>query len=616
MINRLAGDFLRLQNRSGRRIFEYNCRTTDSITAPNSRLSRIGGDPISSTQRPVNPARAATRPWYKSRWALGTALVLVLLLAAAEIVVRVTIDAEFITSRVNRRLQAAGNQGQVTIDHVSASFLLLRMKADRLVFAGADGDRQPVGLVVDSVHVRAINPIRSWWRHGLAASTVTLWGPSLAVRDLPVRRYRAETPGTRATFASTTEPDTGATGVINRSLARALPFVACREIGIVDGTITIGHARGSDTTSFSATGIEATFSDVLVDTTAEESRTRLFFSESFSFSAVGPERPVGDSLYELRIGGIHGSSSSNTITLDSASLTLSVSEDEFAARKEHRAYSFRTAVRGLTIHRPDFARLLRQEIVAGQIEVDSVFFYLFSDKRLPPDAAAPPPLLPHEAFQRIPWYVAIDSLTVRTGEVIYAERATDGSWPGTVRFTDTRASITNITNDPARMTSTTPAVAYLSGRIEGSAGISVTMHLPLLGSQFNCSYRGLVKQLDPRLLNGMFVNLEGIQVNSGMVDSILFDVTVEQGRARGELIAVYRDLHIGVVSKVDSGQGLFKKLKTALFNFGVLKEHNRPERRKTYEIGRIDYTRKEDDPFFKFLWVSLRGGLFDVTGLK
>jgi hypothetical protein len=45
-----------------------------------------------------------------------------------------------------------------------------------------------------------------------------------------------------------------------------------------------------------------------------------------------------------------------------------------------------------------------------------------------------------------------------------------------------------------------------------------------------------------------------------------------------------------------------------------IRRTNMPDKAGSMKIGRVKYTRKQDDTFFQLLWFSLRNGVGDVVG--
>jgi hypothetical protein len=557
-----------------------------------------------------------SRPWYKSRklwWVLFTFLLLIFI---TEIIVRTVVSSEFIQERINKKLTASNSGYRVEIGEVSASLLLCRVTASAVTISDTIQSEQHRLLAIDTISVTGLNPLTSWLKKGISTHKIRIKGPVLTINDVPILRYQAAAPIAAMYYAQYTdskpEIDTFL-NQINLKVARKMPYLNCHELIIDSGSLTLGHIRKKDTLFVTATEINIKVSDILFDTSNTESMSKLLFARSFTFDINGPHQIVGDSLYEYRIGHVTGSSDSGTIKLDSASIALIVSEEEFAARSEYWAYQFKAAVRGLVLHDVDFTRLLYQQIVMRHLEIDSSYFYMFSDKRQPKNPKQTEPLMANEAFQKIPWYVQVDSISIHGGKATYAERSDDGTRPGTITFTHTNAMVRNVTNDPARMTDSTPAVFLLEGRIEDSTTLSASMHIPLLSRNFNMSYRGITGKVDARIFNAMFMDLEGYRITSGIVDSVKFDITIKNGHATGTMIAPYRDLDAELISKEDHRQGLVNKIKSFVFDFAKLRNNNTPG--ESYKVGQVDFVAEQYDPFMKVIWASLRSGIFSLIGV-
>lgn len=551
------------------------------------------------------------------RHVLVAVATLLVLLLCAEIAVRTVIDAELVSKKLNGRLSSfEGGKFTVSFDDVSASLLPPRIAAVGLHVTDHSLPGEPVVLSIENVAINRINPFVSAWRKGLSAHEIIVSQFSADVIDWQIRRYNAIAYDSIWGITQMAPMAERFRTRVNRSIASALPFIDCNTIQLDNGQFRISRFKETDTMSFSARLINAELNGVIIDSTDAESQARLLYSRDFRFRVGIPNLIFGDSLYELRLGELSGSAESQTIRLDSASVALTMAGEQYSGHGRERRYFYRTGVKGVSIQGLEFDRLFYQEIVAKHIGIDSGYLSLYSDKRMPKNPQRSHPLMPHRAFQLIPWYVRIDSISLGDGEIDYSERADDGARAGKVRFVHSRGVVRNITNDPRLMTVETPAVAELAAEIEGQSPITATIQLPLLSQKFDLAFNGEVRDFRGTILNPMFENLEGIKINSGSASRISFDVRISDGRCTGRLVAPYTDLAAEMINKDDKSQSMLDKLKSIFFDWTTLRDNNLPGDPDDYEVGAIDYVAQPGDPFFKVVWASLRSGIFDVIGIN
>ena len=190
--------------------------------------------------------------------------------------------------------------------------------------------------------------------------------------------------------------------------------------------------------------------------------------------------------------------------------------------------------------------------------------------------------------------------------------ATDGARPGSITFEDIHGSIVNVTNDPERMSDSSPAVVDIEARFGGSGDVSLEMRLPLLASPATMSYRGSVTNLDASALNSILPNLLGLRFTRGRVDSIAFNIDVARGRATGVVQGIYRDLSVQIIDKATHERSLGDRLKSFAANHLLLRTTNVPRDGKAPTVGRVDHRFDRNAAFFSIFWGGLRSGLLSL----
>jgi hypothetical protein len=120
--------------------------------------------------------------------------------------------------------------------------------------------------------------------------------------------------------------------------------------------------------------------------------------------------------------------------------------------------------------------------------------------------------------------------------------------------------------------------------------------------------------MEARAFNETFVDLVGIRLTGGTIDSIWFDINVDAGRASGGFEMRYRDLELEVLDKVTREQALGDRLKTFLVDH-IVEPQNQPEGENPAIVAIIQHERKSGDPLFKFMWDVLKSGIFTTLGI-
>jgi len=258
------------------------------------------------------------------------------------------------------------------------------------------------------------------------------------------------------------------------------------------------------------------------------------------------------------------------------------------------------------------ALLNTRAVVIGRARIADWSLHILSDKHKPPNPSSGPPTYPHEAFQRLPISLSVAQIALENGAVRYSERHREGVEPGHIWWDRLQGTLTNLSNDPARMTFETPAVLSIGARMFDQAFLNLQWRLPLLEPGPTMSYSGQLSPMRAPLLSSILVPLEGMRITDSVIDQACFDVDIRDGHATGVFNALYHDLGMRFEDRNTGG----RSLKNRLFSLAarVLMPHNNRDKvGKPAREGKIDWTPEPDDPFFKIFWVAVRTGVLDLV---
>jgi hypothetical protein len=98
-----------------------------------------------------------------------------------------------------------------------------------------------------------------------------------------------------------------------------------------------------------------------------------------------------------------------------------------------------------------------------------------------------------------------------------------------------------------------------------------------------------------------------------VLDSTWFNVDVNHDLAKGMLQLRYHDLEIETLDKVTKGRSMGNKLGTFFANHFKLKSENPPDEGPPVATS-LWLQRPEQSSFFKFVWQTLKQGVFKTLG--
>jgi len=570
---------------------------------------------------PPDSGKRPDRRW----WIVGLGVALILLLAAYA-ARRHFLSAAYLERQIVTAVRASTDSlYRVELGTVDVSLLQRTLQVTDVVIApdtsvfgpgGEAGARPSVGYTVTAASVRMAG-INLW---------ALLWQGAVKVRALQIRRphvhlaLAAEAVAAADSAAAPGEdeslPAADETRSLHRDLARALPFVEIGQVRIDSAEVSWSSATSPTRTHEAVDGIFATLDYVIIDSAAVQDTSRVLFSEDVQIRIEGFRRAFSDSLYLLNVGSIRGSSKDACLTLDSLRWEPTVSDEAFMRRHTYQTDRYRAGFHTLTLQGIDYWGLLEKgRIFMASAVVAAPLVDVYHDRTLPLPPDLPPATLPHTSFQAVDQPLRLDTLRVQGGAIRYHERAEDGARPGTIRFEDVWGTVYNVTNTPDRMTPATPVVIDGRALLLGTGRLEAHIEYELLSPGLTMRYRGTLGGMEAEAFNEVFVDLEGVRITQGHVDSVWFDLTVNQDGASGPFQMLYRDLKIDLLDKVTHRRNLGKRLATIVANNLVLNADNLPQDDTPAKVAVVHAERSPDMPLFKFLWVTIREGLFSTLGL-
>jgi hypothetical protein len=321
-----------------------------------------------------------------------------------------------------------------------------------------------------------------------------------------------------------------------------------------------------------------------------------------------------DSLYRVRIGSSRFSLLTRSFELadfelfpDTAAITRRTKAGGKPPHTRYLVTAARFRLGGLGLW-----RLFRRELWAGSAAIDSMRMEILVDRTLPRGPASPA-RLPHQVLQESR-PLRIDQLRIANSQIHFMERATDGARFATLPFTELNAVITNVTTDPFRMSSAHPCEIDVRARFAGAAPLLARFDYDLSAEQLNLAYHVSFGRMNATALNQFLVDLEGVRIREGQLDSAVLKADIRDDVARGELLLLYHDLEVETLDKVTRDRDLSAKVQTFIFNHFKLKTKNPPDDKPTVTAA-IWRRRQPETPIFKFIWFTLRDGVFQTLGI-
>lgn len=564
-----------------------------------------------SEQSSPESARPCWQPFL--RWVAVGGLVLGVGLLATGVALWTFVDADYLERQLNGALdRATAGQYQGEIGRVEWGFWTRSLRLH-------DVTMSPTG---PSVGRTCTAKTLSRPRGRVSVSTVLLEGIHLGSllwdRHLMLNAARLRRPRVRVQTSGRAEEvlshvSSSALGETDPPSFGPLQGLTVHQFGVDGGQLVV--ERGEGLPQDSLWDVSLRLDGVSSEVLSRRPPLRVLASRFSEGTMEGYRRTFPDELYRLQVGPSRVSRPDSALTVESLRLTPTVPDSVFVRQHRYRTNRVRTAARRLTVDGFRMGQFLETGgFLADRMRIDSLHLDVYRDNHQPPQPKDPPPAMPHEMARSVERLFRVDTLRIQNSEIRYAKRAEDARLDGAISFENLWASLYNLTNDPQRMTSATPAEAAIRADVNGAGRLQATLRVPLLARRLSLSFEGRLGPLDATALNETFVYLGGVHIETGQVDSLWFEAEVEQGTATGSLQSTYRNLEVETLDKATGARGLKQRAKTVVVDGLALRSSNHPSD-DPFHVGQIQHSHEEENTFFKFLWLSLRSGIYSMVGI-
>lgn len=559
----------------------------------------------------LQESRPATVKSKKGRWFIHRLLVafaaVVFILLAIRFIAFLVIDAGFIENQINHRIQqAAGGLYSVEIESIDFSFTNRAFRASGISLRPLNpktgrmqGNGQPSFRYEISIS-------------GFALEGIDLFG-YLSEDKIKMNALRVDEPVISFIIDEEMPPGnegnrhSGDEEPLHARLAGQLPDLDIADLQITNATFIFGQRQDGEIREQVVKGINLSFDNIRVDSVEVHNKDRILFSEDVRLGIDGYEGHSEDGVYRFDIGPVTASTKDAVLRVNDISIEPTTSDTEFVDMKEVRESRYIFTSDSIAAREIDYRRLLDyQDVIAGKVEVHNFLLDVFSDLNLP---KITPSKMPHEGVQDLSFYLNIQEISLINGQINYSETADGGVRPGIITLGSSQVHVRNVTNDAEAMTIDNPAVMEITTLVAGEGKLNAGLEMHLLGPDYPVLFYGKLEEIQAEAFNSILVDLEGVEILSGVIDSVMFDIESFDDHATGSVRAAYRDLEIRTLDEVEYQRDFGHQIETFIANELLLRSSDEANNGPLRE-GDVDYEMdRMEDSFLNFLVESLLDGL-------
>lgn len=354
--------------------------------------------------------------------------------------------------------------------------------------------------------------------------------------------------------------------------------------------------------------------DILIDSLSQFDTTRVFHSKNIGFELLGYQSVTKDKMYTLKLDTIRGSVTGKDLEIRGFKMVPMYPKLAFSRKYSSQKDRYDLSFQRISLAGIDYVGLNNNgELYVKGVNLGPAKVDVFMNRELPPPNIDKARNFPHVALRRLPIPTVVERLKITKVDVAYGEYNPKTKEIGTIKLNGLNGTISNLTNDSARLSSKNHAYADLTTYVMGAAEINVKIDFNLVAKNAAFQYTGTVKGFDLKALNAISKPLGQIAIESGKVTSAYFDVSANSSGSKGVVNFFYTNLKIKMLGEDENGKEKKKGLLSFLANTILIKDDNVPGE-KARKVT-VTHERVPQASFFNLMWKTVFKGMREAVGI-
>lgn len=356
--------------------------------------------------------------------------------------------------------------------------------------------------------------------------------------------------------------------------------------------------------------------DVLVDSTSISDATRFYHTKMVDIEVPSFTYKTPDGFYKVNFDQLKINTRDRNIMLTKVAYQPILSKSAFYKAKGKGGSYVVMKFDTVRFESFDFNSLLRnKKIYAAKAQLKNGLLDIYSDKHYKSTPVNKIGRSPHQALMHMKTQLAIDTVLVQNANISYSELSAKYNQVGKITFDKSYATISNMTNDVSSLAKNKWMRVDVLTKVMNSGRLHVLFGFDMTSKTGFHTYKGTVGAMQAPAFNKILKPLLNVEIASGNIKKIAFDMEATDHRNWGKFNFDYDDLKITILEKKEDGTVKRKGLVSLLVN-ELLVNGSNPNLSGEYIIGKVNWHRHADHTFFKTLWQSLLDGIKQCVGLS
>jgi hypothetical protein len=405
--------------------------------------------------------------------------------------------------------------------------------------------------------------------------------------------------------------DTAATtDKIYRILLRGLQKIKVDTIIITDADYHICKWPNGDTV-FSGSKINARLHNILISDSTSTDTSRILFAKNASLDVKKVLLRGKNRFYNYVFTDIKLLSAERTFAVEKLQIVPLMGEAAFM-----RAFKWQTDRLDFDLYNLLFKQVNVQEILNGnlisnQLIIKKASLKIFRDKSYPEKKEKKVGHYPHQELLKIPIDVALKKIIVQSGYIEYKEKNPQTGSSGVLVFDNVSASLLNVSNRNNNGIMTVNFNSRFLSRIP----LSATLQFYMNNKNGKFTANGSMKTTDATVFNTLSKPMALVEINSGTINGLDFNLICDDYKARGIIRLLYNDLRIKILKQEETGDAAYKSKKVISLLANLTIADANPDKNKPVRIVTVNHQRNTYRSMFNLIWKAIFEGAQKTVGI-
>ncbi|WP_437920132.1 hypothetical protein [Sphingobacterium sp. LRF_L2] len=439
----------------------------------------------------------------------------------------------------------------------------------------------------------------------------------LTNRKLTIKSIRLESPtvyltNTYHSYNDTLSNKTKKT--LYESFKDVLHAINVSDIALDNVEFKYRKVQEGKSADFAVKDIQIKVRDVLIDETSLADTSRFYYTKMVEVLVPGFTYNFADGFYMAKFDALKINTQDQNVLLTDVYYQPVMDRSAYFKKRGANVTMTQLHFDTLRMEKLDFKALIdNQHTLAEKVQIKNGYVKLFGDKRYPKTPRLQIGEAPHQKLLRAKKRIELDRIFVENIDVIYGEMSGKYGKEGEITFNKASGVLTNVTNNKASLAKNKYLKADLRAAVMNSGQLHAKFSFDMTSENGAYTYSGDLKPMQARLFNKVLTPLLNVEVASGNIKSVKFNMEGTDYRTWGDFRFDYNDLKINLLN--EEGERKSKKFLSFLVNQLVINDSN-PDANEKYHIGKVNHKRVPEHTFFKNLWQSLLDGIKQTAGIS